>query len=320
MRVGSAVYYTLSDHIGSTSITLNNSGSKIAEMRYKAWGEVRYESGNLQTDRTYTGQRSYSDDFGLMFYNARWYDTSIGHFAQADNINIKVADTQSLDRFAYVSNNPIIRTDPTGHKQVCSTVWDNQQSQAVQKCHEEPDTVLDIQQKKVEDAAAWVHIRLPDSRYFVVVDGIVNTRSPDGITYGYAPRPTDPEGTMVDGNGNILGDPSAVYISSALFDLCNGGNNHCMGQVMAHEATHTWIQFKMEEQGTLQGASPAEEALADLIPLMHNRGRDFTGGALTAHLGNMNSGCYQSYGSSCSAVLQSWGTNLSGLITLVYEN
>lgn len=119
MRVGGTVYYTLSDHIGSTSITLNNSGTKTAEMRYKAWGEVRYENGNLQTDRTYTGQRSYSDDFGLMFYNARWYDTQTGRFAQADNIPVQVGDTQSLDRFAYVNNNPVLYNDPTGHCITC---------------------------------------------------------------------------------------------------------------------------------------------------------------------------------------------------------
>ena len=117
MRVGAAVYYTLSDHIGSTSITLNNSGSKTAEMRYKAWGEVRYDDGNLQTDRTYTGQRSYSDDFGLMFYNARWYDTAIGRFAQADTI---VPDgIQGYDRYAYVDNNPIMKNDPSGHCPIC---------------------------------------------------------------------------------------------------------------------------------------------------------------------------------------------------------
>ena len=138
--MGSAVYYTLSDHIGSTSITLSNTGTKVAEMRYKAWGEVRYENGNLQTDRTYTGQRSYTDDFGLMFYNARWYDSYTGRFAQTDNIPLQVRSTQSLDRFAYVSNNPINRIDPTGHREVCIDVWDNQQSKTVKKCHEEPDT------------------------------------------------------------------------------------------------------------------------------------------------------------------------------------
>ena len=37
-----AVEYILSDHLGSTSITTDSSGNKVSEMRYKAWGEVRY--------------------------------------------------------------------------------------------------------------------------------------------------------------------------------------------------------------------------------------------------------------------------------------
>jgi len=37
-----AVEYMLGDHLGSTSITTDSSGNKVSEMRYKAWGEVRY--------------------------------------------------------------------------------------------------------------------------------------------------------------------------------------------------------------------------------------------------------------------------------------
>jgi RHS repeat-associated protein len=78
-----------------------------------AWGEVRYQSGATPTDKTYTGQRSYADDFGLMYYNARWYDSSLGRFAQADSI--VPGGVQGYDRYAYVSNNPIMYTDPSGH-------------------------------------------------------------------------------------------------------------------------------------------------------------------------------------------------------------
>ncbi len=53
---------------------------------YKPWGEVRYASGTLPTDYTYTGQYSHTADFGLMYYNARWYDPALGRFAQADTI------------------------------------------------------------------------------------------------------------------------------------------------------------------------------------------------------------------------------------------
>jgi len=86
IRSGGALSYLLADHIGSTSITTNTSGAKTAEMRYTAWGAVRYASGTTPADRTYTGQRSYTADFGLMYYNARWYDSYLNHFTQPDTI------------------------------------------------------------------------------------------------------------------------------------------------------------------------------------------------------------------------------------------
>jgi RHS repeat-associated protein len=55
-----------------------------------------------------------TEGFGLMFYQARWYDPSIGRFAQADTV---LADpVQGWDRYTYVNNNPIAYTDPTGHR------------------------------------------------------------------------------------------------------------------------------------------------------------------------------------------------------------
>ena len=49
-----------------------------------------------------------------MFYNARWYDPSLGRFAQADTI--VPGGVQGLDRYAYVQNNPLRYIDPTGHR------------------------------------------------------------------------------------------------------------------------------------------------------------------------------------------------------------
>ena len=48
-----------------------------------------------------------------MYYNARWYDPALGRFAQADSI--VPPGVQGLDRYAYVNNNPMRYTDPTGH-------------------------------------------------------------------------------------------------------------------------------------------------------------------------------------------------------------
>lgn len=110
---GGAPTYILTDHLGSTRYTLNQSGAKTAEMRYYPWANTHYSNGT-QPCRQYTGQ-IHDLETGLYFYNARYYDPAIGHFTQADTIVPSASDTRSFDRYAYVQNNPIKYSDPTGH-------------------------------------------------------------------------------------------------------------------------------------------------------------------------------------------------------------
>ena len=97
--------YLLGDHLGSTSLTANSSGGKVAELRYHPWGGTRYQ---------FTGQRN-DTAIGLYFYNARYYDPALGRFIQADTIVPSPANPQSLNRYAYTLNNPLRYTDPSGH-------------------------------------------------------------------------------------------------------------------------------------------------------------------------------------------------------------
>ncbi|MBE7435982.1 MAG: hypothetical protein HS100_18845 [Anaerolineales bacterium] len=120
MRQGATLYYLLSDHLGSTSIVTDASGQVVSQTNYKAWGDVRHQSGPLLTEYTFTGQYSYTADFGLMYYNARWYDPALGRFAQADSIvppgvHPHFMGAGGLDRYAYVNNSPMNYTDPSGH-------------------------------------------------------------------------------------------------------------------------------------------------------------------------------------------------------------
>ena len=108
------IYWVLKDHLGSTSVVANTDTTQQSEKRYKAWGEERYTNGTLPTTVRYTGQREESD-IGLYFYNARWYDPSLGRFIQADTVIPDTDKSQSYDRYAYVSNNPIRKIDPSGH-------------------------------------------------------------------------------------------------------------------------------------------------------------------------------------------------------------
>ncbi len=121
MRKGSDLFYLIGDHLGSTSLTTNATGTVVSELRYTAWGEVRYASGTTPTDYTYTGQFSYTADFGLMYYNARWYDPYLNHMTQPNSIVPDPANPQDWNRYSYARNNPLKYTDPTGHK-VCYDV------------------------------------------------------------------------------------------------------------------------------------------------------------------------------------------------------
>jgi len=86
VRKNNTLYLILGDHLGSTSLVTSASGLVVSQTQYKVLrkGKLRYQSGTQQTNDTYTGQYSYTADFGLMYCNARFYDPALGRFAQAD--------------------------------------------------------------------------------------------------------------------------------------------------------------------------------------------------------------------------------------------
>ena len=105
--------WLLSDHLGSSSITTTVDGTWNSEIRYSSFGETRYSSGITPTDYRYTGQLE-QKDVNLYYYNARYYDATLGRFIQADSIVPGAGNSKSYDRYAYVSNNPIRFNDPSG--------------------------------------------------------------------------------------------------------------------------------------------------------------------------------------------------------------
>ena len=48
-------------------------------------------------------------------YRARWYDPALGRFIQPDAIVPQPGDPQSLNRYSYAANNPLVYNDPSGH-------------------------------------------------------------------------------------------------------------------------------------------------------------------------------------------------------------
>ncbi len=143
--------YLLKDHIGSTHTIVNKQGNTIAEMSFNAWGERRkaatpkfvnlntvYDDYDIftlwanerqlrqdiekTTNRGFTGHEHF-DQVGIIHMNGRIYDPAIGRFLQADPIIQDPYNTQSLNRYSYVMNNPLSYTDPTGYARLRKGAW-----------------------------------------------------------------------------------------------------------------------------------------------------------------------------------------------------
>jgi RHS repeat-associated protein len=100
------VTYLYHDHLGSAVASGDQESA-----RYWPYGESR--AGEINTAYKYTGQELDAAS-GLYYYRARWYDASIGKFIQADTLVPAPGNPQSLNRYAYVYNNPLRYTDPSG--------------------------------------------------------------------------------------------------------------------------------------------------------------------------------------------------------------
>jgi RHS repeat-associated protein len=96
--------YFHKDSLSSTSLMTNNSGSQIGtKVKYLPFGGTR--AVNVPTDKLFTGQRP--DATGLYYYNARYYDATIGRFISADTVIQSPANPQCFNRFSYCINNPL---------------------------------------------------------------------------------------------------------------------------------------------------------------------------------------------------------------------
>jgi RHS repeat-associated protein len=121
MRDDAGVKYLVGDHLGSTSLVLNSNATEHNWLLYKPFGYLRWPTitSGISTPYRFTGQR-HDDSTGLYFYNARYYDPTLGRFTQADTIVPESGNPQSLNRYSYTYNNPLRYTDPTGHY-ICSS-------------------------------------------------------------------------------------------------------------------------------------------------------------------------------------------------------
>ena len=120
-RVAKTIPVTLHhDHLGSIN-TITDADRNIIEQRsFDAFGRVRQADwGNTLAllsspiTRGYTGHENIG--LGLVHMNGRVYDPDLGRFLSPDPYIQAPKNLQSYNRYAYVINNPLSYTDPSGY-------------------------------------------------------------------------------------------------------------------------------------------------------------------------------------------------------------
>jgi RHS repeat-associated protein len=125
------LFFIHPDHLGSTTMITDGYGNPVSggeyggksHISYKPYGEIlRTDSGGPDiTKFKYTGQIE-DKETGLMYYKARYYDPMLARFTQADSMVFN-DQVSGMNRYMYVSGNPVKYRDPSGHKLSHAQSW-----------------------------------------------------------------------------------------------------------------------------------------------------------------------------------------------------
>jgi RHS repeat-associated protein len=221
--------YLSSDHLGSTRLVTDQSGNIVARHDYLPFGEEAATNGADNINQKFTGKER-DQETGLDYFGARYYGSALGRFTSPDPLGGKLVDPQTLNRYAYVRNNPLSLTDPTGLYIVNCTAGNAKDQKNCNKAADgfETQRQKDLKSKnvKVRDAAtAWGN-RGEDNHVNVTfkaqqqVDADANTQP------GYKTDAMVTPGTTSDHQPNI----------NAEFSEDLRGKD--LAQTIAHEGSH----------------------------------------------------------------------------------
>ena len=114
------LYYLYDGHNSVTQM-INPVGHVRDKYRYDPFG-APMPGGQLTPNTTlfnnpygYNGE-AHDLDSGLQYLRARYYDPSMGRFQSRDSYLGNIMQPLSLNRYVYTANNPVMYSDPSGHR------------------------------------------------------------------------------------------------------------------------------------------------------------------------------------------------------------
>ena len=107
--------YSLTDHLGSSTLELDSEGEVISQERYHPFGSTAWFAGRGEVEASYKTMR-YSgkerEATGLYYYGFRHYVPSLQRWVNPD----PAGEVDGLNFYLMVTNNPVNKIDPDGLK------------------------------------------------------------------------------------------------------------------------------------------------------------------------------------------------------------
>jgi RHS repeat-associated protein len=105
-------YYYLNDALGSVRVVMQGSSNTLFSSNYKPFG-LSYQQRGASLFQY--GGKPIDTSTALYYLGGRFYDPAIQRFVTEDSQPGYTTDPQSLNRYAYARDNPLTKTDQTGH-------------------------------------------------------------------------------------------------------------------------------------------------------------------------------------------------------------
>jgi RHS repeat-associated protein len=211
--------YVIADHLGSTRMTLDESGQPVTRHDFEPYGvEIDRSGGGYGSPETvtrlFTGKErdfeaaSSANVSGLDYFGARYYSGAQGRFTGPDEplIDQHPEDPQSWNLYSYVRNNPLKFIDPTGN----DCVYVNRSGTGIDSINNQ-NTSKDCG----KTGGYWVDGTVTDARFAhgsLVLTGTTDGTNRTSASYGLGPDP----GLLALQRGTQLAEPGVNLAGQGL--------------------------------------------------------------------------------------------------------